>query len=495
MNICVPFLDAHIAEGRGHRTAIQADDRAFTYADVVGFSARCAARLAADDVKPGERVLLALPDGVEIVGALFGVLRRGAVAVMANPDLSADLLRFLADDTGATAVFVSAERAAECRTWVEGGARRRIYSSGDSAHQTSPAHAERVEVFASGPDDDAIWQFSSGTTGRPKAVRHSHRAFTVASEAYGAGVLGLTENDVTLAVPKLFFGYAAGANLLFPFAVGASCILFPGRSTADALFERIRRHRPTVLVNTPAMIRQMVSHPEAVRQDLSCLRVTTSAGEALPTRLQERWTESFQTELLDGFGMTEMCHIFISNRLGEVTRGAIGRVLPGYDVRLCDVRGHDVSTGETGELWVRGDSRANGYWQRPDENARVFRGDWCVAGDMLCRNGDGTFAYRGRVDDMLKVNGRWVAPRAVEDCLLAHPRVHDAAVVGVMDADGLVRPRAFVVAVDPGSDLAEELRDFVRARLEPHAHPRDVVFLDALPRTAQGKVDRRALQS
>ena len=493
MNICEQFLDTHLAQGRGHRAAVLADDRVHTYADLVGLSVREAARLAADGVKPGDRVILALPDGAGLVGALFGVLRHGAVAVMVNPTLPVEQIRAFADDTGAAAAVVAPQLFSEARALTATGRRLLWFPEGAASSDVVVGGDQVTPAFDAEPGDDAIWQFSSGTSGRPKAVRHSHQAFAVASEAYGVGVLGLRQDDVTLAASKLFFGYAVGSNLLFPFAAGASCILIRERATADAVFDRIRRHRPTVLVSTPAMLRQMVAHPDAGGQDLSSLRLVTSAGEALPPLLHDRWRHRFAVELLDGLGMTEMCHIFISNRPGAVTRGTIGRVLPGYDIRLCDADGVDVPDGAPGELWVRGGSRAIGYWQRPEEDARVFRGDWCVAGDMLRRNADGTVSYCGRVDEMLKVNGRWVAPRAVEECLLAHPDVREAVVVGVADGDGLIRPHAFVVATRTGRTLGEEIRAFARTRLEPHACPRDVVFIDTLPRTAQGKVDRRAL--
>jgi acyl-coenzyme A synthetase/AMP-(fatty) acid ligase len=321
----------------------------------------------------------------------------------------------------------------------------------------------------------------------------THRSYVNTTVRYGHGVLGIRADDITIAVPKLFFGYATGINLFFPFSAGASCVLFPERCTADALFAQIRSHRPTILVNVPTMVQQMVSSPAAASADLSSLRLATSAGEPLAAELHDRWMRTFGVELLDGLGTAEMWHIFISNRPGDVVPGTLGRVVDGFDVRLCDAEGRDVADGETGALWVRGESRALGYWQQMDETMRVFRGEWCVSGDMLRRNPDGTFTYCGRTDEMLKVHGRWLAPAEVENCLLAHPAVQEVVAVGASDANGLVAVCAFVVAATASPSLAQELQAFAKARLEHYKVPRDVVFMESLPRTHLGKVDRGAL--
>ena len=431
-------------------------------------------------------MLIALPDGVELVAAFCGALRLGAVAALASPLVPDGQLRRLADYINASAAVVPASRAVECD-----GAGRGLH----------PITADSVQAATSGippvhrpvPGDDAVWQFTSGSSGEPKAVRHSHAAFIRAADAYGQGILRLSPDDVTVAAPKLHFGYAMGANLLFPLSVGASVVLFEERATAAVLASQVRRHQATVLVATPAMVRQMTAGDPSMRDALATLRVATSAGEALPATLHQRWRERIGVELVDGLGMTEMCHIVVSNRIGDAAPGTLGPTVPGYDVRLCDADGLDVPEGEPGELWVRGASRALGYWQRPEDEARVFRGEWCVPGDMLRWHEDGRYEFCGRTDDMLKVNGQWVAPRAVEECLLLHPLVRDAAVIGVKDEDGLVRPHAVVVADRLSGELTGELQDLVREHLAPHAHPRGVTYVDALPRTPQGKRDRAAL--
>ena len=493
LNLAAHLLDARIAEGQGSRPALRCDTRTLSYADVAHLSAQYAHLLAVDDIRPEERVIVALPDGPAFVAALFGILRRGSVVVMVNPDAPPDLMQYFFEYSRATAAFIPAERAT--RFSPSGLARApRLYAvESDELTRRLLLHPGEFVPFDSHRDDAAIWLFSGGTTGRPKGVVQTHRSFANTTALYGHGVLGVGSEDVTISVPKLFFGYATGANLFFPFSAGASSVLFPERCTPETLFAQIARHRPTILINVPTMIQQMVSHPEARSQDLSSLRLATSAGEALPAELYDRWMQTFGVELLDGLGTAEMWHIFMSNRPGDVVPGTLGRVVPGFEVKLCDADGHEVANSEIGALWVKGESRAIGYWQQMDDTMRAFRGEWYVSGDMLRRNEDGTFVYCGRTDDMLKVSGKWLAPGELENCLLMHPAVREVAVVGVKTADGLVKPCAFVVAASASAALADELQAFARSRLEPYKYPREVIFLNALPRTHLGKVDRGAL--
>ncbi len=499
-NIAHHFLDQRVEEGRGGRVALRLADRTLTYREVEALASRFGNVLRRLGVRQEERVLIALPDGAEFVGALFGILKLGAVAVMVNPDSKpADLAALYAYSRAGAAVvdaaflpvFAAAREGPWPRTFLavggEGGEHPRFEAE-------AAAVADHLPAAPSHRDDPALWLFSGGTTGRPKAVVQTHRSFANTTECYAKATLGYREDDITLSVPKLYFGYATGSNLLFPFAVGASAVLFPERPTPEAIFEQIRRHRPTILVNVPTLIQQMVSHPDAAAQDLSCLRFATSAGEALPVPLYHRWRETFGVELLDGLGTAEMWHIFLTNRPGEVRPGTLGRVVAGFEVKVCDDDGREVPDGEVGRLWVRGDSRALGYWQSLDKTAAAFRGEWFVGGDLVCRDGDGYVTYCGRGDDMMKVGGKWVAPQEVESCLVQHPAVAECAVVAVENQDGLTKPCAFVVArqADPG--LAEELKAFVLEHLAPYKHPRRVILVEALPRTHLGKVDRGKLK-
>ena len=507
-NIADYFLDGRIREGKGERTALVAGERRLTYREVQALANRFANVYAALGLEPEQRVLLALPDMPEYVGALFGAFKAGAAAVMANPALKPDEIAYFLDYTRARLAVVHADgldvwgAAARGSRWLKRLVVVDALPGGDAEGQASWAReAARVsDHFDNVPthrDDACLWLFSGGTTGRPKAVLQSHRSYANTTELYAKATLGYRESDVTLSVPKLYFGYATGANLFFPFAVGAAAVLFPEHPTPEVLFEQIRRHRPSILVNVPTVVSQMVAHPDAGKQDLSCLRFATSAGEALPPELYRRWKEAFGVELLDGLGTAEMWHVFITNRPGEVRPGTMGRAVAGFDVRVCDDEGRELPAGEVGALWVRGGSRALGYWQQAERTAAAFRGEWYVTGDLVSRDDHGYFTYAGRGDDMLKVAGKWVAPAEVEDCLLAHETVKECAVVGATDAHGLTKPCAFVVltAGDAGSGgLAEALKAFVKDRLAPYKYPREVVFVAELPRTHLGKVDRGQLR-
>jgi len=497
LNIADHFLDARLREGRGGRVALRTDAGDLTYADVRNRAARFGTAVRKAGAEPEDRVMIALPDGPEFVAALFGTLAIGGVVVMVNPGLTPAEIAQLLEYTRARVVVAHRDSAAGFREAARAAPLVKamlVVGEEDFERQVAGAAAE-LEPFPSHRDDPAIWLFSGGTTGRPKAVVQTHRSFVNTTECYARQVIGYGPDDVTLSVPKLYFGYATGSNLLFPFAAGGSTVLFPGPSTAEAVFERIRRFRPTILVNVPTMIHKMLSHPEAGKQDLSSLRVCTSAGEALPAELHRRWMDTFGVELLDGLGTAEMWHIFISNRPGAVRPGTLGTVVPGFDVRVCDEEGRPLPAGETGWLWVRGGSRAIAYWQHMEKTEQAFRGEWYVSGDLVSMDADGYVTYCGRGDEMLKVSGKWLAPAEVEGCLLQHPAVAEAAVVGVADANGLVKPRAYVVSRMARDGLDEELKAFVRERLAPYKHPREVVFLDALPRTHLGKVDRGRLRT
>lgn len=503
LNIADRFLSERLREGRGDRVALIAGDRRLTYAEVHSAARRFAQVLAELGVDPEQRVLIGLPDVPEFPIALFGTLFNGSAVVMVNSQLKADEIAYFYQYTRAKVAVVHADQS-EAFIQAAAGARdlRHVLVVGGapssaaarSFDQLLAAATERAESYPTHRDDAAIWLFSGGTTGRPKAVLQSHASFANTTELYAKRVLGYSEGDVTLSVPKLYFGYATGANLLFPFSVGATSILFPERCTADVLFEQIRRHRPTILINVPTMVSHMVGHPEAREQDLSCLRFSTSAGEALPVELYQRWKAAFGVELLDGLGTAEMWHVFLTNRPGDVVPGSLGKVVPGFDVRVRDDEGRDVPDGEVGWLWVRGDSRAIAYWQNMEKTQAAFRGEWYVSGDMVARDPQGNFVYSGRGDDMLKVGGKWLAPSEVENCLLSHPSVKEVAVVGVSDEGGLVKPHAYVTATSVSATLADELRAWVRDKLEPYKAPREVVFVDSMPRTHLGKIDRGKLR-
>lgn len=498
MNIFDDFLGDRIREGYGDRTALLTDRGACTYRDIFDASGRFARLMQTSGVGPGDRVLIALPDGEEYVAALFGTLRLGAVVVMVNPHLPPEQIEYFLTYTEPQAAFVGSESEDAFRDAASRvpGAPNITVVGGSAFDEHLAALDSDVSVHPTQSHDPAVFLFSGGTTGHPKGVVQTHRSFRNTTILYGQRTLNIGPDDITLSVPKLFFGYATGTNLFFPFSVGATSALFPERCSAEALFDRIEQFRPTVLVNVPTMVNNLVSHPEAGSRDLSSLRISTSAGEALPAELHRRWNELFDVPLLDGLGTAEMWHIFISNRPDDVKPGTLGRVVEGFEVRACAPDGTPVATGDVGTMRVRGDSLALGYWRDEEKTATAFVDGWFVSGDMLSFDGDDYVTYAGRSDDMLKVSGKWLSPKELENCLLEHDSVREAAVVGVPTSDGLVKPSAFVIVGDDvvaGEALAEELQQWARDRLEPYKYPRSVRFMNDLPRTHLGKVDRGSL--
>lgn len=496
LNIDQRFLGQRVDEGNGDREALRTDRGSLTYGEVDRLAGEFGAGLRSLGVAPEQRVLIALPDGPDYVGALFGILRIGAVGVMVNPDLTAEALAGIIDRSRAPVALV---HHGHVGGWAEAVGRstwkpQLVVVGGEESGYQALADLDRsgrCERFDTHRDDPAIWLFSGGTTGVPKAVPQTHRSFANTTALYTAAV-GYRPDDVTMAVPKLFFGYATGANLFFPFSVGATSVLFPERPTPDVLYDVLDRHRPTILVHVPSAINQMLNHPRAATADLSGLRFVTSAGEALPASLYRAWMDRFGVEILDGLGTAEMWHIFVTNTPGHVRPGTLGRVVPGFEVAVRDDDGRDLAAGEVGRLWVRGDSRGLGYWQDLDATADTFRGEWVVAGDLVSRQADGYITHHGRADDAVKIKGKWFSPQELEGCLLEHPAVGQAAAVPIPDEAGLLRPVAFVVKAGEVSE--EELVAWVLDRLEPYKHPRRVVFLDELPQTHLGKVDRGQLR-
>lgn len=480
------FLGDRLTEGRGNEVAIRLDDAMLSYDDVDALTAAFANALREAGVDRGDRVLLVMPDSPEFVAALFATMRVGAVVVMLNPGLTQDAMGAIVDRSRAEVAIVDPTHRQHLRASI----RDREPSMLDPTLVEPAEH--QTAIAATSPRDPAIWLFSGGTTGVPKAVPQTHQSLVNTTRLYGQGTLGLTAEDITISVPKLYFGYATGSNLLFPFSVGASIVLFEEHPAPEAVFSRIEKHRPTVLVNVPSAINQMLSAPGSEGRDLSSLRLATSAGEALPETLYRQWRDTFGVELLDGLGTAEMWHIFVSNRVGDVKPGTLGKVVPGFEIKACDDDGNEVSAGEVGRLWVRGDSLGLGYVGDREQTADAFRDDWFVGGDLVSIDEHGYVTHRGRADDAIKVKGKWFRPQEVESTLLDHPSVDSCAVVAVEDGAGLTRPVAFVV---PGSEVTEQqLIDWALEHLEPYKHPRQVFFVDELPQTHLGKVDRGALK-
>lgn len=501
LNLAQHFLAARLDEGCGDKIAVHTPSRDWTYAEVADRAWRFGHVLRDAGVRAEERVLIALPDGIDMVAAIFGTLAIGAVVVMVNPELDDDGFGYFLEYSRARALVTHQPAMATLDNPAAASRhllRTLVVDDGEFEARLTAAQAT-PDFFPTHRDDAAIWLFSGGTTGKPKAVVQSHRSFVNTTELYAKRVLGLTAADITASVPKLYFGYATGSNLLFPFAVGASCVLIPDRCTPDVLFDAIERFRPTVLINVPTMIGKLLASDRAASADLSSLRLSTSAGEALPEELYRSFRDRFKVEVLDGLGTAEMWHVFLTNHPGDVRSGTLGKPVAGFDVRVRDDEGRDVPDGEVGWLWVRGGSRAQQYWQQAERAEQAFRGEWYVSGDMIRRDADGYFHYCGRGDDMLKVSGKWLAPKEVEDCLSTHACVAEVAVVGRADDAGLIKPCAFVRLRDNASErdpVAVErlLREHAQTHLERYKAPRQVIVLDDFPRTHLGKIDRGRLR-
>ncbi len=490
LNIAEMFLGDRIREGLGDRIALRTPDGAMDYAAVEALASGYASALTDCGVRREERVVLLARDGPHFAGALFGTLKLGAVVVMVNPDLPRDRIAAILELARPGAV-VAGHDVAPLAAGAMSDAR--VSCPLVDTFTDSVTHHARFPAVATHRDDPALWLFSGGTTGTPKAVVQSHGSFAFTTFRYAHETMGYRSDDITMSIPKLYFGYATGSNLFFPFSVGASAVLFPEHPTVDVVLEQIARHQPSILINVPTMVGKLLAHPGIADVDFSSLRFATSAGEALPPELYHRWKATTGVELLDGLGTAEMWHVFVTNRLGDVKPGTLGRPVAGFEVRVCDEEGAEVADGAIGRLWVRGGARAWGYWQNLDRTADAFRGEWFVGGDLARRDADGYVEHHGRVDDSLKVSGKWLAPQEVESCLLEHEAVRECVVVGVTDAAGLVKPVAFVVPTEGRPGLEQELTEHVLARLEPYKHPRLVVILEDFPKTHLGKVDRRAL--
>jgi benzoate-CoA ligase family protein len=444
-----------------------------------------------------QRVLVVLPDSPEYVYAFLGAIWTGAVPVLVNASLRpADYEPFLRETrarvmvtTAAIAGSVGHERGAAAILGVAPGRRGSFWDA-------IAAESADAEPFATHPDDPAFWLYSSGTTGRPKGVVHLHRSMPYAIASYGREILAIGPGDVVHATSKLFFAYGLGASLYFPLAAGASVVLRPEPFAAPRTWKVLAEERPTLFFAVPSIYRALLDQaPPDAAAILAGVRCLVSAGEALPEAIFREWSERFGQEILDGLGSTEALHIFLSNRPGDSTPGTLGRPVPGYEVRIVDENGAPVSKGTVGALEVRGGSIAERYWQRADESRRAFRGGWCATGDQAVENEAGIFRVLGRTDDMLKVSGQWVSPLEVEAVIAAVEGVGECAVVGRAAGSGLTELVACIVAP---SSAADDLRSRVESacadRLPRFKRPRQVVFVEALPRTATGKIQRFALR-
>jgi len=503
LNLTQVFLERQLPR-HGDRPALFFEDQVITYRQLSERTDRAVAVLRGLGLRQEERVLLLLPDVPQFASAWFAVVKAGGVVAAVAPDVRPEEAEYYANYTRARIVVAHAAAlpALEAvrhacphlqHVLVAGGEAGRHLSYDAELDRASPDRA----CAPTHRDDACVWLFTSGSTGFPKGAVHKQHDFVFNALTYALPILGYGPDDVCAGSPKLAFGYALGTNLLFPLLAGGAGAIFPEKSTPERLFAAIQKFRPTVLTTVPTSLNAMVNSPEIDGVDFSSLRACISAGEALPAELYAKWKAKTGVEILDGIGSAEMFHIFITNRPGDVKLGSLGRVVEGYEAKICDDDGRELPRGEIGTLWIRGDSMALEYWQQHEKSKQTFRGDWCVSADKFRQDEQGYFSFCGRGDDMLKVGGKWLSPVEVENALLQHPSVREAAVIGFRDSDGLEKPKAFVVLQEgfaPGEPLAEELKAHVRSALAPYKAPRAVQFLDALPKSDRGKVLKSALR-
>jgi benzoate-CoA ligase family protein len=495
-NLGAHFVDRHLCEGRGAKTAIRCEDRSFTYAQIAGQVNRVGNGLRALGIRPAERVLLLIPDCAEFAAAYFGTMKVGAIAVPTNTSLRPSDYAYLLDESQAAALIVHPTVFAQVEPILaERKFLRHVIRCGENpfAEQSTDLAPEQTSE-----DDVAFWLWTSGSTGPPKAAVHRHSDWLCCCENYARGVLGIREQDVTFSSSKLFHAYGLGNGLMFPFHVGATSVLYPGRPHASTILETAHTARPTVFFSVPTLYAAMLQETDRTHSyDLSSIRIAASAAEPLPSEIFRKWKARFGVEILDGIGSTEVLHIYLSARPGKVRPGSTGQPVDGYQIRVVDFEGRDVPPGTIGDLQVRGASTATHYSNRPELTAQRMRDGWFYSGDKYSVDSDGYFWYAGRTDDMLRVSGQWVSPVEVESALAEHGNVLEAAVVPHQEPGGLHTVKAFVVlkhGLEGTPELVHELQIFVKQRITPYKYPRRIAFLPELPKSAAGKLLRYKLR-
>jgi len=504
-NAAAEFVDRHLQEGCASRIALCCEGRSLTYGQVAELVNRVGNALRGLGVEMENRVLLLLYDTPEFVASFFGAVKIGAVPVPVNTMMRAEDYAYFLNDSRAKALIVHRplwDEVAKVRGQLKylqhvvivGAPEPGLHAFDAWVAQASPV----LEPAPTSKDDTAFWLYSSGSTGFPKGAVHLQHDMVYCADLYARQILGIGPDDVTFSAAKLFFAYGLGNNLYFPFRVGASAILYPGRPLPETMFEIISRQKPTIFFAVPTLYAAMLAMRDAEQKyDLSSLRLCVSAGESLPAELYKRWQDRFGSEILDGIGTTEILHIFLSNRAGRVKPGSSGLTVPGYEARIVDEAARPVKPGDIGNLLVKGESTCAYYWNQHEKTKQTITGEWIATGDKYYQDEEGYYWYAGRADDMLKVGGIWVSPIEVENTLIQHPAILEAAVVGHEDDDRLVKPKAFVVlnegyASSPA--LEEELKVFVKDKIAPYKYPRWITFLAELPKTATGKIQRFKLR-
>ena len=495
-NATADLLDRNLAHPL--RVAFSQRGTRTTYGELCERANRAGNALRSLGLELEQRVLLCMLDTPDLPAAFWGAMKAGLVPIPVNTLLTTKDYEFMLRDSRARVLIVSAALLEKMEPALVGQPflKHVIVSGGGGGLPFDPLLARASPHLATAPtvaDDVAFWLYSSGSTGTPKGAVHLHGDLVQTADLYGKGVLGIRPDDVVFSAAKLFFAYGLGNGMTFPFSVGATTALLEGRPTPDAVLEVLREEKPTIFYGVPTLFASILA--EAGERDLGgrC-RVCVSAGEPLPREIGERWKARFGVDILDGIGSTEMLHIFLSLRPGDIKYGTTGKAVPGYEVGIVDDEDRPVPQGEIDELRVSGPSSAVAYWNQREKSLRAFRGRWTYTGDKYLCDPEGYYVYCGRSDDMIKASGQWVSPAEVEGALVAHPAVLESAVVAHKDESGLDKPKAYVVLKAGAQATAAELQAFVKARLAPFKYPRWIEFTDALPKTATGKIQRFKLR-
>ena len=502
-NAASDLIEPNLAAGRGGKLAVIDHRGSTTYSQLAERIDRMAGAFAKLGIQREQRVLLCMLDSVDFPTVFLGAIKAGVVPVPLNTMLVADDYSWILADSGAQAVFVSGELSPQWKAIATAKPDVKFVTSGEgpweNLEEILSAAAPRRQAADTHRDEVAFWLYTSGSTGRPKGTMHLHSSMRLTANLYGIGVAGFRQDDVVFSVAKQFFAYGLGNALSFPYASGATVVLHSGRATPAAVSDLLRRHGVSILCGVPTFFAGWLADagvPE--RRDLPKLRLAISAGECLPAHIGELFHRRFGVDILDGLGSTEMLHIYLSQRPDEVRYGCTGRPVPGYEVRIVNENGLPAAPDELGELQVRGPTAAMAYWKNREKSLNTFQGEWTRTGDTYSCDADGWYTYGGRRDDMLKVGGIYVSPMEVEEALICHDIVLEAAVVGSPDADGLIKPRAYVVlkgGAVPDESTEDILKIHVKSLLAPYKYPRWFVFMEALPKTATGKIQRYRLRN
>jgi 4-hydroxybenzoate-CoA ligase len=510
------FVDRNIRQGRGHKVAVYTEYKNYTYNDIQKMTNKTANAFRELGLTVDDRVLILMLDVPQFYAVFWGAIKIGAVPIPVNTMLTPDDYEYYLNDSRSK-MLVMSEQMVPIISQIKGDLLYLrdliIISETKGAHipfKQKYRHApETLKTEFTTRDDVGFWLYSSGSTGSPKGAIHSQNDMVVCSDSFGQGVLGLNENDIIFSAARLFFAYGLGNSCYLPFGVGASVILNSDAPKPENVLRHIERFRPTVFFGIPTLYGQMLEYLEKrdkqngtkpdpnSAHEFSSVRICFSAGEALPPELYHRWKQRFGLDILDGIGTTELLHIFICNRPGDVKPGSTGKPVPGYELKLIDDEGQDVPKGEIGTLLVKGGSAAQQYWRKREKTRLTMQGEWINTGDKYYEDGEGYYWCAGRGDDMLKVGGIWVSPVEVENCIMEHAAVLEVAVVGHLDEQGLTKPKAFVVLRDgkePSADLEKEIKQWVLDRMAKYKYPRWVEFVKELPKSSTGKIQRFRLR-